>query len=51
MTEVMRKRVLKDQADGNVILGVQRMQLVDNLPDNVTAAQVGGIFNQIMTLQ
>lgn len=50
MSEVLRKLLLKDEAEMNYDKAIARCTIIDELPDTVQATQIGAIFNQVLSL-
>lgn len=50
LIECLRKRIYADLASNNFDVANQRLKIIDDLPADVKAEQVGAIYNQVMNL-
>jgi len=50
LSEVVRKRVLKDEEINDLDKAISRLSLINDMTKEVTVHEVHGVFNQIMNL-
>lgn len=50
LSEVMRKLIINDCVNNEINKAIQRLKLVDDLPNTITVSQVSQVFNQVMAI-